>query len=69
MNLPRGLLGAGLLFWGSQTDYLLVGAVLAALIEAPRWSTVRFELRPADLARVADLCTVIFIGVDRKSVV
>lgn len=63
MNLPRGLLGAGLLFWGSQTDYLLVGAVLAALIEAPRWSTVRFELRPADLARVADLCTVIFIGV------
>lgn len=63
MNLPRGLLGAGLLFWGSQTDYLLVGAVLAALVEAPRWSTVRFELRPADLARIADLCTLIFIGV------
>jgi hypothetical protein len=63
MNVPRGLLGASLLFWGSQTDYLLIGAVLAALIEAPRWSTVRFELRPADLARIADLCTVIFIGV------
>jgi hypothetical protein len=63
MNLPRGLLGAGLLFWGSQTDYLLVGAVLAAFVEAPRWSTVRFELRPADLARIADLCTLIFIGV------
>lgn len=63
MNLPRGLLGAGLLFWGSQTDYLLVGAVLAALVEAPRWSTVRFELRPADLARIADLCTLIFVGV------
>jgi hypothetical protein len=63
MNLPRGLLGAGLLFWGSQTDFLLIGAVLAALVETPRWSTVRFELRPADLARIADLCTVIFIGV------
>jgi hypothetical protein len=63
MILPRGLLGAGLLFWGSQTDYLLIGAILAAVIEAPRWSTVRFELRPADLARIADLCTVIFVGV------
>jgi hypothetical protein len=63
MTLPRGLLGAGLLFWGSQTDYLLVGAVLAALVEAPRWSTVRFELRSADLARIADLCTLVFIGV------
>jgi hypothetical protein len=63
MTLPRGLLGAGLLFWGSQTDYLLVGAVLGALVEAPRWSAVRFELRPADLSRIADLCTLIFIGV------
>jgi hypothetical protein len=62
VNVPRGLLGAGLLFWGSQTDYLLIGAVLAALVEAPRWSTVRFELRLADLARIADLCTLIFIG-------
>jgi transglutaminase-like putative cysteine protease len=63
VTLPRGLLGAGLLFWGWQTDSLLVGAALAATLEAPRWSAVRFELRPTDLARIADLCTVILIGI------
>ncbi len=63
MSLPRGLLGAGLLFWGWQTGNLIAGIALAAIIEAPRWSTVRFELRPTDLARVADLCTALFIGV------
>lgn len=63
MSVPRGLLGAGLLFWGWQTGHLLAGIALAAIIEAPRWSRVRFELRPADLARIADLCTVIFVGV------
>ncbi len=63
MSVPRGLLGAGLLFWGWQTGNLLAGIALAVIIEAPRWSRVRFELRPTDLARIADLCTVIFVGV------
>jgi hypothetical protein len=63
VNLSRGLLGAGLVFWGWQTGNLAVGVALAALLEAPRWSAVRFELRPADLARIADLCTVIFVAV------
>ena len=62
MTLPRGLAAAGLLFWGWQTENLLVGAALAVLVEAARWTAVRFELGETDLARIADLCTVVFVG-------
>src|SRR5512134_3059633 len=61
--LPRGLLGAGLVFWGWQTGHLPVGIAFAVVVEAPRWTAVRFELRPVDLARISDLCTVLFVGV------
>ena len=62
MTLPRGLLGAGLVFWGWQTGNLFIGIPLAVLVEALRWSAFRRELRQADVARVADLCTVLFLG-------
>lgn len=62
MTLPPGLLGAGLLFWGWQTGNLLVGAALAVLVEAPRWTRLRFELQHTDLARIADLSTLVFVG-------
>ncbi len=60
--LPRGLLAAGLLFWGWQTGNHLAGVALAVLVEVPRWTALRFELRDTDLARIADLCTIVFIG-------
>jgi hypothetical protein len=56
------LLGAGLLFWGWQTASLPVAIVLAVLVELPRWTALRFELRPGDLARVADFTTLAFLG-------
>jgi hypothetical protein len=62
MTWPRGLLAAGVLFWGWQTENLAVGAALALLVEAPRWTARRFELDHRDLARIADLCTVVFVG-------
>jgi hypothetical protein len=62
MTLPRGLLAAGVLFWGWQTGDLVVGGVLAVLAEAPRWTGRRFELDHRDLARIADLCTLVFVG-------
>jgi len=62
MTLPRGLLAAGVLFWGWQTGNLAVGAALAVLVEAPRWTARRFELDHRDLARIADLCTAVFVG-------
>lgn len=62
MTLPRGLLAAGALFWGWQTGNLAVGAALAVLAEAPRWTARRFALDERDLARIADLCTAVFVG-------
>jgi hypothetical protein len=35
---------------------------LALLVEAPRWLRLRFALDATDYARIADLCTVFFVG-------
>ena len=62
MKLPPLLAGAALLFWGWSTDSLVLAAPLAIALEAPHWTRLRFALEPADYARVADLCTVFFVG-------
>ena len=62
MKSPRGLLGAGLIFWGWQTGNLWVGATVAALVEFLRVAEVRFALRPQDVARLAALTTLAFLG-------
>ena len=62
MSLPPLIAGAALLFWGWQSDSLLVAAPLALALEAPRWLRLRYALDAADYARVADLCTVFFVG-------
>jgi len=62
VSLPPFIAGAALLFWGWQSEALLVAAPLALALEAPRWLRLRFALDAADYARVADLCTVFFVG-------
>ncbi len=62
MSLPPLVAGAALLFWGWHSGTLLLAAPLALALEAPRWLRLRFALAPADYARIADLCTVFFIG-------
>jgi hypothetical protein len=62
MSLPPLLAGAALAFWGWESGNLLVAAPLALAVEAPRWTRLRFELDSTDYARVADLCTVFFVG-------
>ena len=62
MSLPPLIAGAALLFWGWHGGNLLVAAPLAAALEAPRWLRLRFALDASDYARVADLCTVFFVG-------
>ena len=62
MSLPPFLAGAALLFWGFESGNLAVAVPLAAALEAPRWVRARFALEPADYARVADLCTIFFVG-------
>ena len=62
MTLPPLLAGAALVFWGWESGNLLIAAPLALALEAPRWVRTRFALEASDYARVADLCTVFFVG-------
>jgi len=63
MTVPPLVLGAALVFWGWQTHDLLAGVLLAALVEAPRFTSFRLELREVDYRRVADFCTLLFAAV------
>lgn len=62
MNTPPLLIGAVVLFWGWQSDFLWLGALLALLLESPRWLRTRWEFAQADLDRIWNLCTLLFFG-------
>ncbi|HSN33357.1 MAG TPA: transglutaminase domain-containing protein, partial [Ideonella sp.] len=62
MRLPPFAIAAALAFWGWRSGHYAAAALLAALAEAPRFVSLRFELRHADFARVADLCTLLFVA-------
>ncbi len=63
MTVPPLVLGAALAFWGWQTHNLLAGALLAALVEGPHFTSFRLELREVDYRRVADLCTLLLAAI------
>ena len=58
---PPGLLGAALLFWGWQTGALVVGVVMAVLVEARHAVRSRWDLSRADFNRVSDLSAVLLV--------
>lgn len=63
MKLPRFGLALALAFWGWRSGDYAAAAALALLVEAPGFARLRFQLDHADFARIADLCTVLFIAV------
>lgn len=62
MRVPPLLLAAGLAFWGWRSGNYAAAAALAALAEAPGFVKLRVDLQHAQFARIADLCTVLFIA-------
>ena len=56
------LIGVALLFWGWQADLLPVAAVLACVLEGSRYVTTRWQFSQADLNRIWNLCTFLFLG-------
>jgi protein-glutamine gamma-glutamyltransferase len=56
------LVGAALLFWGWQTGLLPVAVVLACILEGSRFTKVRWQFSQADLNRIWNLCTFLFLG-------
>ena len=62
MKPPPFLLGLVLLFWGWQIDSPLAGALLALIIESPRWLRPRWELSNDDFARIWTFCALLVLG-------
>jgi transglutaminase-like putative cysteine protease len=63
MITPPMLLGAALLFWGWENGHPLVGAALAAIVEAARIAQARWDFSDKDLYRISDLCWALVVGV------
>lgn len=62
MRPPPFLLGAALLFWGWQSDFLVVGAVLATVVESAGWVKVRWEFMDEEFARIWTFCSVLMLA-------
>ncbi len=62
MKPPPFLLGAALLFWGWQSDLLVPGIVMAAVLEGARFLKVRWELGEEDLRRLWTFCALLTLG-------
>ena len=56
MKPPPLLLFAALLFWGWQSDFLITGAILGAVLELPRVVKFRWELDDTDFNRIWSFC-------------
>jgi len=62
VNTPPLLLGLTLLFWGWQTGFLAVGAVMGVLIETPRFLQGRWNFSQPDFDRLWNLVAILFAG-------
>jgi hypothetical protein len=62
MSLPPFVLAAALAFWGWRSGHYGAAALMALLAEGPRYVRLRFDLQHGDFARVADLCSVLFVA-------
>ncbi|MDB6112886.1 MAG: transglutaminase-like enzyme predicted cysteine protease [Pedosphaera sp.] len=61
MKMPSFLLGAALLFWGWQTDFLLVGGVMAVALESARFTKSRWEVSDEDFSRIWTFCALVIL--------
>jgi len=62
IGIPNLLLGASLLFWGWQTGNWIAALILALVLETMRHVPLRFDLGATEHSWIADLCTVVFVG-------
>ena len=62
MKPPPFLLGAGLLFWGWQSGFPVIGALMTIAIETSRWIHVRWELSDEDFRRIWVFSELLLLG-------
>jgi hypothetical protein len=53
---PPFLLLATLVFWGWQTNLLVLGVVMGVVLESPRFLKIRFDFSPEDFRRLWNFC-------------
>jgi len=63
MKPPPFLLGAALVFWGWQSDFLLPGLLMGLILECARVVRLRWEFSDEDFSRVWTFCALLFLGV------
>ena len=62
MKTPPLLLGAALLFWGWQSDFLAAGAVMGVILESARVTKMRWDLSDDEIRRILTFCTVLALA-------
>src|SRR5665213_210892 len=61
-KMPPFLLFAALLFWGWQSGFLLVGAIMGVVLESARFVSVRWDLDDTDFNRIWSFCVLLNVA-------
>jgi protein-glutamine gamma-glutamyltransferase len=62
MKTPPFLLGTALLFWGWQTNYLVLSLLLAVILEGARGVRFRWAFSHEDFNRLWNFCSLLFMA-------
>jgi hypothetical protein len=62
MKIPPFVLGAALLFWGWQTDFLIPGVIMGVILESSRFMKLRWDLADDDFKRIWTFCALLFLA-------
>lgn len=62
MKTPPFVLGITLVFWGWQTDFLIPGIIMGAVLEGSRFAKVRWDLSDDDFKRIWTFCALLFLA-------
>lgn len=62
MKVPPLITGAALLFWGIETDTLLIACILALFVESYNLFKTRYTLTREDFIKISDVTSLVFIG-------
>ncbi len=60
-NTPRFLLSVTLLFWGYQSDMILISVLMAFMLELKEWTNKRIELEEHGFYMLGNISTALFI--------
>ena len=62
MKTPPFLIGATMLFWGCQTDFIIAGIVMAVILESSQFIKTRWEYSDDEFARIWTFCNLLLLA-------